>query len=143
MIRIPFQTDLTSYCVVCKGHVQPRSKHCGNCNRCSAMFDHHCIWLNNCVGSKNYKYFFILVVALVIWKMTKIALDILSITNGATLFWIGVACCVIDPIMLASIGYLMTMHIYFMYKNITSYDWIKRNRERKSERVINIHAFIY
>ncbi|SBS85455.1 palmitoyltransferase, putative [Plasmodium malariae] len=43
-------------CDIC-GFVEPQSKHCKVCNKCVSVFDHHCMWVNNCIGKKNYKYF--------------------------------------------------------------------------------------
>lgn len=45
-------------CETCKLLKPARSKHCKYCGKCYLFFDHHCIWLNNCVGKGNYKWFF-------------------------------------------------------------------------------------
>eukprot|EP00913_Durusdinium_trenchii_P031580 g29572.t1 len=36
-----------------------RTEHCNTCQRCVSKFDHHCIWLNNCVGGANYRSFWV------------------------------------------------------------------------------------
>ena len=42
---------------VCSGFKVPRSHHCRKCGRCVKKMDHHCPWINNCVGEWNQKYF--------------------------------------------------------------------------------------
>lgn len=41
----------------------PRSKHCEICKSCVKVYDHHCPFLNNCIGAGNYFFYCILLLA--------------------------------------------------------------------------------
>lgn len=43
-----------------------RTHHCSVCDTCSLKFDHHCPWLNQCVGIGNERYFVMFMVWLAI-----------------------------------------------------------------------------
>jgi hypothetical protein len=40
-------------CHTCKAVRPVRAKHCRQCNRCVEVLDHHCPWIDNCIGRKN------------------------------------------------------------------------------------------
>jgi hypothetical protein len=42
-----------TWCDKCSIVRPPRCHHCSQCRRCVLQFDHHCVWLNNCVGYHN------------------------------------------------------------------------------------------
>lgn len=64
-------------CPDCEVLRSARSKHCAICNKCVERFDHHCPWINNCVGANNHNWFMTFITSMVF-----------------TLIFIIISCCI-------------------------------------------------
>jgi len=146
-------------CFVCDGYVTDRAKHCGECNRCVETFDHHCRWLNNCVGAKNYCYFFSLICSVFLMSLMHNITSIIVIVH----FWalqtphvsqthlsvftknlfteftvlLGVAC----TFNLATLGFLIHLigyHVMLMCKGLTTFEYLRGDKPRTSKLYIKV-----
>lgn len=139
------------FCTLCCGNVARGSKHCRACDKCVLHFDHHCKWLNNCVGSKNYQSFFLLVITILFqvlaqmvagafllwWAVTKsdVADEVLEsdrfsqslhrdsfVAALAVYLVAGAGLCYL-------VGELFFFHLILIRRGITTYDYILGQRD--------------
>jgi energy-coupling factor transporter transmembrane protein EcfT len=116
-----------NWCDYCQIYKPIRTHHCKKCHRCVLKMDHHCTWINNCVGFKNYKFFFLTLVYAEVGVLFMISLVIIrwifvsiqwNIQNIIIIIYtIGLS------IQLIFQTFLLSFHIYFISKNMTTIDW--------------------
>lgn len=53
-----------TFCSTCLIIRPIRSKHCRHCDKCIKKFDHHCIWIGQCVGQDNHRLFLLYLILL-------------------------------------------------------------------------------
>jgi len=52
-------------CAICEIIRENTVKHCIICNKCILRYDHHCPWINGCIGIGNHNIFLCLLLTLV------------------------------------------------------------------------------
>ena len=55
-VQIQNIKTVTTICKKCIHPKPPRTHHCSVCDRCVLKMDHHCPWINGCIGHFNHRY---------------------------------------------------------------------------------------
>ena len=70
---------------MCNVFKPDRCHHCSVCNKCNLNMDHHCPWVNNCIGFWNRKYFLLLL----FYTVTTLLYYLLTMLSAIidTIYW--------------------------------------------------------
>lgn len=130
------------FCFLCNSPVTShKSKHCMKCNRCTLTFDHHCQFVNNCVGKLNYPVFFKLTLSVELIEIFNIV--IISYTFSSSTFSLCAKHTTLIINLIRSvffwvlITHLICFHIFLNFKKMTTLEFINRKRTIDSSRIVN------
>ncbi|KAK3607132.1 hypothetical protein CHS0354_036074 [Potamilus streckersoni] len=122
------------YCDFCEIQQPMRSKHCEDCKRCVRKYDHHCPWLETCVGERNHKFFlmFLFVMSVVIiWTFCITLKALESRVQWSEWFKVNLLL-FLDILVLIFGGFsvlgLCGFHSYLMLNGLTTWESVSREK---------------
>jgi palmitoyltransferase ZDHHC9/14/18 len=117
------------YCDTCNVYRPSRASHCSDCDVCVLQFDHHCVWLNNCVGVRNYRVFLIYVNAVVLLVLFTLAISVALLALAqAPLVW-PILFALYSLVVGGLVGSLACFHCMLSARAQTTREYVKHYRD--------------
>eukprot|EP00300_Choanocystis_sp_HF-7_P030698 c39596_g1_i1.p1 GENE.c39596_g1_i1~~c39596_g1_i1.p1 ORF type:complete len:280 (+),score=61.26 c39596_g1_i1:54-893(+) len=132
------------YCNKCRGFKPDRTHHCRVCKRCYVKMDHHCPWVNNCVGYRNYKLF-LLFITYSLFCVIFVFVSTLTLIPSffASAPTTDVIIVLIDCIVTGILGLILTgfvsFHYFLVTHNYTTIEFLEKRGCSPEEKHANFY----
>ncbi|OMJ70809.1 hypothetical protein SteCoe_21872 [Stentor coeruleus] len=105
----------------------PRCSHCSICDLCIEGFDHHCPWIGNCIGKRNYGYFFLLLIMANLLEVVIICICHVSKKTGGFEYEevISIVMAAFGILALIFLLPLLGFHAYLFEIGMTTHEYVK------------------
>ncbi|KAM4533346.1 palmitoyltransferase ZDHHC23-B [Odontesthes bonariensis] len=82
----PKESSRRNWCPTCRVARPPRAGHCRMCGVCVLRLDHHCVWINSCVGQANHRSFLLTLLFFLMTSLYGIRLVLQSVCPQHNVF---------------------------------------------------------
>ncbi|KAK4432018.1 putative protein S-acyltransferase 4 [Sesamum alatum] len=126
------------FCDTCLLYRPPRASHCSICNNCVQRFDHHCPWLGQCIGIRNYRYFYMFITTSTILCIYVFAVSWIIIVHEKDHVWKAISSDILSDFLIIYcfiavwfVGGLSVFHFYLISTNQTTYENFRYRYDKK------------
>lgn len=116
------------YCHSCNVFRPHRASHCSDCGYCVLLKDHHCLWMNNCIGRNNHGFFYSFAFTLTVLSAyaTRSAHQVLRLYPSVAIFWVCSVLIVVVGLFTAVSCVFLLYHSFIWIFNLTSREFLIR-----------------